>query len=162
MARRDTSDTAVVDEVDVPDADTDTAPAEGTSETKSKEPARPPVPEGFVSPVGFAKELTKHLEARGATNSKGEAITVKNPIPPQQIYSMIRNSSKNNPFPVHEEGGRKNLIRLSEGLSWWDAKDERVAERKANAEAKATAKAQRQAAGEGEQAESTSEVVEAE
>jgi hypothetical protein len=126
-----TDDVAVLntDDVDTP-AESDT-PAE-TTDTKAKEPTRPPVPQGFISPVQFAKDLTKHLREKNAEQKE---------IPPQQIYSMIRNSGKENPFPVYSEGGRNNLIKLEEGLAWWDAKDTRVAERKANAEAKAAKKA---------------------
>jgi hypothetical protein len=64
-------------------------------------------------------------------------------IPPQQVYSMIKNSSKNHPFPTHEAGGRKNLLKQDEALEWWTEKDKRVEERKANAAKKAADKAER-------------------
>jgi hypothetical protein len=151
---RERGNTAEVD-VDTNAEVEDVSGATETTESTPKTPARPPVPEGFVTPVGFAKLLTAHLREREPEHKE---------IPPQQIYSMIRNASKENPFPVYEEGGRKNLIKAQEGLAWWDAKDQRVAERKANAaakaEKKAAAAAQRESAG--ESGGDTAQAVEAE
>jgi len=166
-------DTPELDETEELDEVTD-APKAAKGEKKAKEkkePARPAAPEGFVSPVAFAKILTKHLEAKGASNSKG-LITETNAIAPQQMYSTI-NSTKagKNPFPVHSVGGRENMIVVEEGLAWWDEKDERKAQTAANAaakEAKKADKAKKTAQAEVEEGEAgedftgTEDVVEAE
>lgn len=112
-------------------------------EKKEKAPARPAMEEGYISPVEFAKELTKHLEAKGASNSKG-LINATNAIAPQQIYSTI-NSTKagKNPFPAKTVGARNNCIILSEGLAWWDEKDSRVTASKTAAADKAAKKAEK-------------------
>lgn len=120
-----------VEEVDTPDAsddESDEVEETDKAETKKeKKPARPPVPTGYISPVAFAKELTKHLQEQGKMKADDE-------VRPQVIYSYIRNTAKGkNPLPTYEEGGRQNLLKLDEALAWWDAKDERVSARKANA-----------------------------
>jgi hypothetical protein len=132
------------DEVDVP---SDTAGTEADQDPNKankapKAPARPPVPEGYVSPVQFAKILTEHLEAKGYENSKGPVTKESNPIPPQMIYSYLKNAGENskNHWPRYEEGNRKNLLKVEESLAWWDALTERVAASKANAATKAAKK----------------------
>lgn len=135
-------------EVDTPEAlddETDIVPAgaKGTPEGDAKEkaqkakeakaPARPPVPEGFVTPVAFAKLLTDHLRAAGTL----EADKI---IAPQMVYSYMKNADPTkagvkNPWSRYSEGGRENLLKVDESLAWWDAKNERVsASRKAAAE----------------------------
>jgi hypothetical protein len=129
-----------LEEVDVPEPG---APAEGKTEKQPKAPARPPVPEGYVTPVAFAKVLTEHLEAKGYENSKGPVTVASNPIPPQMVYSYLKNSGpgSKNEWPRYEEGGRKNLVKVEESLEWWDALIERVAASKQAAKAKADKKA---------------------
>jgi hypothetical protein len=166
------SEAAAVNEVDTPEAlddepeDTaDASASEGAKPEKvakeAKAPARAAPPEGLITPVQFAKVLTEHLEAKGATNKNGP-ITAKsatspgNPIPPQYIYSMLSQGAKpnaKNPVPTYvsahdgtiyktgeaPEGtplARVNLLKQDEALEWWDAKDARVAASKtAKAEA---------------------------
>jgi hypothetical protein len=130
----DTPDLDEVDETETADA-ADEKPTKEKKVKEKKEPARPPIAEGYVSPVGFAKLLTAKLIEEGKLE-EGKSI------PPQQMYSTI-NSTKagKNPFPTHEVGERKNLIVPAEGFAWWDEKDARVAERKGNAAAKAEKKA---------------------
>ena len=152
-----------------PEAAGEGAKTEKAAEKTPKAPARPAPPEGYITPVQFAKVLTEHLEAKGASNKNGP-ITAKsatspgNPIPPQYIYSMINQGNKpnaKNPVPTYvsahdgtvyktgeqPEGtplARVNLMDSSEALAWWDAKDERVAASKAakaEADAKKAAKA---------------------
>jgi hypothetical protein len=125
------------DEVDTPASAESPAPAKA-----EKAPARPPVPEGYVTPVEFAKRLTEHLEAQEASNKNGR-ISKTNPVPPQMVYSYIKSNgpSSKNPLPTYEEGGRSNLLKVEEALGWWDAKAERTAASKAAAAEKAARKA---------------------
>jgi len=174
--------TEELDEIDTPEAlddeaeDTVTPEAAATAgegakpEKAPKAPARPTPPEGLITPVQFAKELTKHLEAQGKSNKNGP-ITSKsaespgNPIPPQYIYSMLSQSAKagaKNPIPTYvadhqgnvfstaeapkdDQGNLKplarvNLLKLDEALKWWDEKDARVSASK-QAKAEKAAKA---------------------
>jgi hypothetical protein len=134
----DTPDASEVDEPEAPAAE-----GEGKPAAKAKPAStRPPVPEGFISPVAFAKELTKHLRAKGKLGEADE-------IAPQMVYSYLKNANKagsKNPWPSYSEGGRDNLLKLQESLDWWDAKDARVAERKTNKAEKEKAKADKAAA----------------
>lgn len=119
----DTPELEEADEADAPEATTETAKADKPAK-KEKAPARPPVPEGFITPVAFAKVLS---ELPGAKE-----------VPPQYVYSTIRSSaSGKNPLPTYSEGGRNNLLKLEEALAWWDAKNKRVEERAVNAATKA-------------------------
>jgi hypothetical protein len=149
----DTLETAEVEDLDVEKLpaeeaeDTvaeDVAPAAEKAPKAKKGPARPDVPDGYIMPVAFARELTKHLAARGATNKHGKIDPETNPIPPQQIYSMMKTNSATgkNPFPVHSvDGYPSELLILEEALAWWDAKDERVTASKAAKAEKAAKKA---------------------
>lgn len=167
-------------EVAEPDADVDVDSAEETDETdepddkpagvvKKRSPSgatsRPPVPEGYVSPVAAAKKLSEVLTARAREAGQledDEIIEVR----PQVVYSYIRNSQGGKyPIPVYEVGGRSNLLKLDEFIAWWDEKDKRVAERKANATKKAAkkaAKAKEAPVEEAEGSEPEGEAVEAE
>lgn len=137
-------DTASDDVEDTVEA-TDDKPEKAPKAPKEKKgPARPPVPEGKVTPVQFAKILTEHLEAKGASNKAGLITAASNPVPPQMVYSYIRNnSSGKNPLPVYSEGGRENLLIVEEALGWWDAKDERITASKAAKAEKASKKAEK-------------------
>lgn len=149
-----------LEEVDTPNASADDETEEvdgadkaGTKPAKKaakKANARPPVPEGFIAPVAFAKELTKRLQAAGKLSADTE-------IPPQMIYAYIKSSAGGkNPLPTYSEGGRNNLLKLDEALAWWDAKEQRSQERNAK-------KAAKPAAADVEEAEGASaEVTEAE
>jgi hypothetical protein len=167
-----------LDEVDTPEALDDEAEdvavpdgegAKPATEKVAKAPARVAPPEGYITPVAFAKVLTEHLSGKKYQNKNGfvgraaDGATVDlkvNPIPPQYIYSMINQGNKpnaKNPVPTYvsahdgqvyktgeqPEGvalARVNLMDATEALAWWDAKDERVAaSRQAKAEKAAKA-----------------------
>jgi len=149
-------------DVDVAPADDDEADSppsaqDGTGEQKpakeKKESTRAAVPDGFIAPVAFAKVLTDHLreehETLGVRKGPDEVVA------PQVVYSYIKNNGPDskNPFPAvkgddtnPETGqpyapGRALVLKADEGLAWWDAKDVRVAEGKAERAAKAASKA---------------------
>ena len=134
-------------DVDAPDADeaedtveegTAAAPTDKPAKAK-KESTRPPVPEGFVSPVAFAKILTDHKRANGT-------LAADKVIAPQVVYSYIKNNPADGkyPFPARTDvPGRALVLVASEGLEWWDAKDARV---KAQKTAKAEKDAKKEAA----------------
>jgi len=129
--------------------------------TTKKASTRPAVPDGYVSPVAAAKELSKHLteKAHAAGSIKDdEEIEVR----PQIVYSYIKNNgpTSKNPIKTYEEGGRVNLLKLDEFLAWWDEKDARVATRKANVKTKTPAAAEK--AAEVAEAEDATPVAEAE
>src|SRR5262245_49330884 len=87
----DTASAAAEDETEDTSAATAAAPAKRTA-TKKTASTRAPVPEGYISPVAFAKELSKHLTAKARERDElgdDEEIEVK----PQIIYSYI-NSTK--------------------------------------------------------------------
>jgi len=179
-------------EVDVPEAldDETDAPAEGTTTTTDekpkaeKKPARDVPPEGYITPVQFAKELTKHLEAQGAENKHGKIRMPSegdagNVIPPQQMYSTLNQKNSKNPMPTYvstkdgqvfktgeaPEGAalsRVNLLVLDEALAWWDAKGERVAARNTAAAEKDAKKAAKSTDAPAEAEADNTEVVEAE
>jgi len=121
----------------------ETVVAPEKAKAKEKAPTRPPVPEGFVSPVAFAKILSAHLtEKARATNPTADAID----IAPQMVYSYMKNADPDkkgvkNPWPRYSSGGRENLLKVDESLAWWDAKDERVRESKATKAEKEAKKA---------------------
>ena len=130
------------DEIDAPVA----AEGKPAKEKEPKAPARPPVPEGFITPVAGAKLLTAHLAAKGEKDSKGVLYSTDNPITSQMVYSYVRNSQKPNgkyPLQYYTEGGRENLLKPQELLDWWDAKIERVTASKANAAAKKAKQAEK-------------------
>jgi hypothetical protein len=132
-------------DVDAPDADeaedtvaegTEAAPTDKPAAKAKKESTRPPVPEGLVSPVQFAKLLTEH-KIKNGTLEEGKVIA------PQVVYSYIKNNMGEGakyPFPARTDvPGRALVLDPAEGLAWWDAKDARV-------KAQKTAKAQKDAA----------------
>jgi hypothetical protein len=87
-----------------------TVAAKPAKESKS---TRPAISDGYVSPIGFQKAL---LEERQVD------------IRPQQVYSYIRNASKEHPFPAEVIDGRPQ-IKVADGLAWWDAKEQRKTDR---------------------------------
>jgi hypothetical protein len=135
-------------DVDTPDASDEIEEVPGSPEVAekpakaAKAPARPPVPEGYVTPVAFAKILTEHLRNKGKLAGDKE-------IAPQMVYSYLNNSNKEGskyPWQSYSVGGRDNLLKVDESLAWWDAKDERVASRKTAKANKEAAKAEKAAA----------------
>jgi hypothetical protein len=164
MSREDVAEVEDLDtEVeDFTDDETDEAPAEDgdgeTTESKAKGPKRGELPEGYVTPIGLAKELTK----RGLhTNREGKQVEVR----PQMVYSYKKNAPKDDPFPeetvTDSEGTERKALKLAEGIAWWERKNARVAERKANAAEKERKKAERAAKAQAEEAEGESEEAEA-
>lgn len=143
------------EEVETPEATdevetVEAAPEPAKTETKAK---RPQLPDGFGTPIQFAHALTAKLRAEGKLEENED-------FKPQVVYSYIKNRAKENPIPVvyvNPEGevkadptdGYRPAFRkdadgnLAEALAWWDEKEKRVAERKANAAAKAAKKAEK-------------------
>jgi len=136
-------------DVDAPQGDAEDTIAtqpeavEGEKPAKEKkESTRPPVPEGKVSPVAFAKLLSKHLtEKAQAADPNAEAIEVK----PQVVYSYIKNNGEGskNPFPATKSEGRAAVVDADAAIAWWDAKDARVAASKQAQADKAAKKAEK-------------------
>lgn len=113
----------------------ETSTASKTEKPKKEAPARKrgTLPEGYVTPVGLAKELTE----RGFGKDKGV-------LAPQIVYSYIKNAPAESPFPMEEVedsiGAKRAALRLEAGVEWWTEMRKRVDGRKANAAAKAAAK----------------------
>jgi hypothetical protein len=130
-------------------------PAKEEKAKEPKAPARPPVPEGKVSPVHFAKILSKHL-----TERDGEERTVA----PQVVYSYIKNNGpeSKNPFPAEKAEGRAAVVDAEAGLKWWDDKDARVKASKASKAEKDAKKAEKADKGEAPSTEAPAAIEEAE
>lgn len=130
-------------DVDTPEVETEVEETSGPEATATtpkakKEPARGDLPEGYVTPIGLAKELGKRgLQA----NREGEVLTE---VRPQMVYSYIKNAPKTDPFPMETVtdsiGKERQALKLDEGIAWWERKNERTAARKANAAEKAAKK----------------------
>jgi hypothetical protein len=103
------------------------AAAAPVAEKKKKDP----VPEGFVTPVEFAKQLGKR--------QGGDENTVR----PQIIYGYIRNAKD---FPFQNNSDGRFLVNLEAGNAWIDAKNERKTARDAKKAAEAKAAAEKAAA----------------
>jgi hypothetical protein len=143
-------------DVDAPQAPVETedtvATTETTTETKpaAKQSTRPPVPEGKVSPVAFAKILSEHLrkdhDVLGVRKGENESVA------PQVVYSYIKNNGPDSrhPFPFEKAEGRAAVVDAEAALAWWDAKDLRVKEQKDGAAEKAAKKAEKANAKPGE------------
>jgi len=114
---------------------------------KATTSTRRPVAEGYVAPVEAAKALSRHLTTKAREAGQiGEDQEVE--VKPQVMYSYIKNNGpeSKNPLPRYTDaaltGGRECVVKVEEVIEWWEAKDTRVAERKANAKAKADKKAE--------------------
>jgi hypothetical protein len=112
---------------------TDTAPKTDETPTEAAPAAAPkktkdPVPEGFITPVEFAKQLGKRLG--------GDETTVR----PQIIYGYIRNA-KDFPFKNNTDG--RFIVDLAKGNEWVDAKNKRKSDREAKKAADAAAAAEK-------------------
>jgi len=160
MARRD----SVVDEVetvDETDAPSTEASAPSAEPKAKKEPARGELPEGYVTPVGLATEITK----QGLHKDKDGNVTT---LKPQMVYSYMKNAPKDHPFPIETVtdslGKERQALKLEAGITWWTERQTLAADRKAAAAQKKAEKEARAAAKAAEapsEAEST-EVTEAE
>lgn len=148
-----------VDEVETVENDEQEAVAEKAAPKAKKASARGDLPEGYVTPVGFAKIAT---ERQLHINREGEVAEVR----PQMVYSYMNNSPKDDPFPVttveDSLGKKRQALLVEEGIAWWERKNERVARRKQNAAEKAARKAERAAAKEAEGEDAPVETDEAE
>jgi hypothetical protein len=125
------------DEVEV----TEEATAKEKPAKAKKEPVRGKLPEGYVTPIALAKAIN---ERELAFDRNGNVKELK----PQELYSYIKNSPKDLPFPsveVEDSLGkaRANVTTLEQGLEWWTAKNERTQSRRASAAEKKAAKEQR-------------------
>lgn len=130
-----------VETVDAPEVDETATPVEGeTTETKAKkEPARGQLPEGYVTPIGLAKELgTRGLQK----DREGNVLTE---VRPQMVYSYMKNAPKDDPFPIETVKDSidkdRQALKLEEGIAWWERKNARTEARKTNAAEKAAKKA---------------------
>jgi hypothetical protein len=126
-----------VEEVDEPEEEIDAA--ETTTEAKAeKEPAKPKrgdLPEGWVTPIQFAKVLgEKGLH----TDRDGNVV---DEVKPQMVYSYMKNSPKDDrlePTDIKDSNDvTRSALKLDDALAWWERKNARAAERKANAAEKA-------------------------
>jgi hypothetical protein len=143
------------EDVDFEDEDVEEteAPAKEPKVKAAKEPKNPKrgtLPEGYCTPVAFAKIIT---ELGLETDEDGDPKI----IAPQVVYSTIKNAPKDHPFP-NTEGNEllfvkddndvdRRAFKIDEGVEWWKAKVIRTAERKANAKAKAAKKPEKLQAG---------------
>jgi hypothetical protein len=147
------------------ETDTPAATPEGSAEKPAKakkEPARGDLPEGYVTPVGFAKILgEKGLQK----NREGEVVK---DVKPQMVYSYIKNAPKDDPFPLENVKDsldkERQVVKTEAGITWWERKNKRTEERKANAKAKADKTAANKANKEkaAQEAEASEPAVEAE
>jgi hypothetical protein len=126
-----------VEEVDEPEEEIDAS--ETTTEAKAeKEPAKPKrgdLPEGWVTPIQFAKVLgEKGLH----TDRDGNVV---DEVKPQMVYSYMKNSPKDDrlePTDIKDSNDvTRSALKLDDALAWWERKNARAAERKANAAEKA-------------------------
>lgn len=149
------------DEIDVETVEAGIDEVVTNDEAKpQKAPARKrgDLPEGYITPIGFAKlatELKLHTDRQGGHEVK-----------PQMVYSYMRNAPKDDPFPIlivqDSNGDDRQVVKPEDAVAWWTRKNERVAGRRANAAEKAEAKNRRAAekaeAGEAVEAEEVTEV----
>ena len=98
---------------------TEAPTAEAPAKTK-----KDPVPDGWETPVNFAKRLT--------ANSGSD-------VRPQIVYGYIRNSKG---FPSKQNTDGHYLVNIEEGLKWMEEKAARKAAREAEKAAKAAAPAE--------------------
>jgi hypothetical protein len=149
-----------ISEVDVPAEDDETEDVSGADDTEAaekpaKEPAKPKrgeLPEGLVTPVQLAHELSKPLDGNADNLDESNwrythSKTGSHVVLPQMVYSYLKNAGAGkNPLNiqngVEDSNGSKrdNIVVLTEALAWWDDKNKRATERAANAQAKAEKK----------------------
>jgi hypothetical protein len=127
-------------DLDVEEPDEDVEETDGTEATtdEAKEPAKPKrgdLPEGFVTPIQFAKILgEKGLH-------KNREGVVQTEVKPQMVYSYMKNSPKEDRLETiavkDSNGNERQALKLDEALAWWGRKNERADQRKQNAAEKA-------------------------
>jgi len=97
------------------------------TEAKPEKTKKDPVPDGWETPVQFAKRLSAQLGTE---------------FRPQMVYGFIKNSKD---FPNKQNTDGHWIVDIEAALAWFDAKEQRKAERaakKAEKEAEAAAKAE--------------------
>jgi hypothetical protein len=105
------------------------APAEAPKAEKVK---KDPVPDGWETPVAFAKRLGAKLGSE---------------FRPQLVYGFVKNSKT---FPAKQNTDGHWIVDIESALTWFDEKEARKAER-------ATAKAEKEAAAASKAAEAPTE-----
>jgi len=127
------------------------ATADAPKESKKSEPKRGQLPDGYVTPVGFAKIL----EQRGLQKDRDGNVLTE--VRPQMVYSYKKNAPKDDPFPIEKVqdsiGVEREALKIDDGVAWWERKNKRVDDKKANAKAKADKAAENKAKREREAAE---------
>jgi hypothetical protein len=122
-------------EVDTPATETDTvtSPEQGAASATPAKQKRGTLPDGYVTPVGLATEISK----RGLHKNKdGQVVELK----PQMVYSYKKNAPKDHPFPIEQvqdsNGETREALKLEAGLAWWTERAELAAKRRESAAAK--------------------------
>lgn len=119
--------------------DTQTETTEAPAEEAKAKRKRDDLPEGSVTPVGFANYLNSP-EGRNLKAEDPKGVGVR----PQMIYGYERNNNagfRDAVGVVQHTDGRK-IFSLEAGLAWWDAKEQRKTDRAAKAAEKAAAPAE--------------------
>jgi hypothetical protein len=103
------------------------------TEAKPEKATKAPLPEGFITPVNFAKALGAKL---------GKEIR------PQIIYGYIKNNGpeSKNPFPFEKNSDGAFIVNEQAAYAWYDALQERKANREQKKAADEAAKAAKAAA----------------
>lgn len=119
------------DDDETDEVDTEAVQQKATkAEPKTTTRKRGDLPEGYVTPIGLAKELSRLGYGKDGT------------LAPQVVYSYIKNAPASHPFPMEEIedslNNKRNALKLKAGVQWWKEMRERVEARKANAAAKKT------------------------
>lgn len=102
--------------------------ADAEAEAAEKESKKAPKPDGFVSPIDYAKHRSELL---------GKEIR------PQTIYSYVRNSED---FPAEKNTDGRYMVNQEAADRWFEERAAAKAARKAEKEAKKAAEADKEAA----------------
>jgi hypothetical protein len=105
-----------------------TADATKTNEQNPPKKEKAPLPDGFITPVQFAKKLSEKL---------GKDIR------PQVIYGYVRNSKD---FPSQKNTDGAFIVDEAKAFTWYDQKEARRVEREAAKTAKEAAAAKESSA----------------
>jgi hypothetical protein len=127
-----------VEEPDADQEDVEEVAAEEKAETQKvgEKPKRGDLPEGWVTPIQFAKILgEKGLH----TDRDGNVVKE---VKPQMVYSYMKNSPQSDRLQTTEvtdsNGNKRAALKVEDAIAWWERKNARAATRKSNAAAKAT------------------------
>ena len=111
---------------------------EEKAEAKTKKDAKP---EGYVSPVLFAKLWSAHKAGKPATLEAYNDLDEKDQVRPQIMYGYIRNNTAFKEAAASQNTDDHWMINVKAGLAFLDSRDK---ERSAKAAAKAVAEAESQ------------------